>query len=993
MTLTNEELEKMLGDLLSDETTDNLTLDEDLTIKEFTLLEQLCSSPRTEFTADDLKFRILKDTKYSKPMYEKNETLRIAFTKEKGICKVSAIITDTEYRNLLKQKVISPDRDILSTVLWINTYIDLKNEMDEETKAYFESEITEPEHFGNNAIARLDDTQLLCYYRLTKSRYPAQAVSTLDSASKDGTISRGKERLFRTVLSVYDPTLRPKDRSSTTIRNAFRKTIQVYYSEEINQIANTIEQNASVGKGVAICLIGPEVLTQYFADSLKQALQIPTRTVDMNQCDDSIVLKGCDRSYGGAEAGVLGSDLSSNCTADMMMVFTNIDRCSDGGKGQRSSDFLDKLIKDRNLLDEFIDIDLPIEKATILCLAENRDRIRIPNLKDTFDEVVTLMPFDEMVKFFIADNELIPAIKARNSAYEDITIDTASLNYLVDKFCWDAGWIELERLLNKLFLEAAEVGVNTIDKSFIKSTMKSENNSSDPHLIAYQKRYGYSISVFESIQRLLSDYDHSNKDSATSKELIRKAQYMIHLCGSPDTNTLPKVTRNDFIEHLNRSHYGMKTVKTQMADYLQESKYSKQCFSITVLLDGDPGIGKSTIAEQIALAAKRPFVKIPLGGTWDSSIIKGNSMEPGLLADKLKDAGEHPVILLDEIDKVTDLMMSSLIELLDGSNGERTIFNHWLGEMINLSDAIIIATANDISKISSPIMNRFQYKIHIPDYSQKEKTEICRDYVLPQYLEHISGYQGTITFEPAAIEAIVKKHRAETGIRTVSAEVQEVVRHRIAESESAYEDIVIKKEDIPVEHDTDEMPVFDPVPGMANGVAVLTDGSGCLLQMKAVLLNEPGDTIITGLADQMAKETVLNGVTFIKMNYPERMKDRRFHVHFNDSSIQKSGPSGGLPILMAMLSAMSEECISGKSCFTGEIDPLGHVLPIGGLETKIIAAKECGIKTIYVPKANRSDVKKVSVRGIKVILTDDVKEVVKDELRGFSESDPKERMR
>ncbi len=440
---------------------------------------------------------------------------------------------------------------------------------------------------------------------------------------------------------------------------------------------------------------------------------------------------------------------------------------------------------------------------------------------------------------------------------------------------------------------------------------------------------------------------------------------------SKDETDLIKIEKR-----LNASHYGMEEAKERIVEYIAVKSISPDINSPILCLVGPPGVGKTTLAESIADAINRKFVKISLGGMSDSAELVGHrrayiGSNPGKIVTSLIKCGTiNPVFLLDEVDKLKKDYKgdpaSTLLDILDVSQNKRFTDNY-IDEEIDLSSVLFILTANDITNIPLALLDRLEI-INLQGYSDNEKIYICENYLIPNILKKHSLKNNTIKFESDAIVKIIEDYTDEAGVRELERCITKIVRKVITEHIKTSRKLVsvrIHKNDITY-YLKKEMFDFNEIkqithPGVVRAVACESSG-GTALDIECCSFKGNGNFTFTGSLGDITRESIEVAISFIKSNASYFKIDEDFflhndiHIHFTEGGVSKDGPSAGSAITTAILSLIKNKIISNEISMTGEITLKGDILKVGGVKEKSIAAKRFGINKLFVPYENISDV-------------------------------------
>lgn len=454
-------------------------------------------------------------------------------------------------------------------------------------------------------------------------------------------------------------------------------------------------------------------------------------------------------------------------------------------------------------------------------------------------------------------------------------------------------------------------------------------------------------------------------------------------------------------EVLEADHYGLEQVKERILEFLAVRTLTQKGESPILCLVGPPGTGKTSIAKSLARSLKKPFVRISLGGVRNEAEIRGHRKTyvgamPGRIANGIRTAGvKNPVLLLDEIDKVsTDYKgdtFSALLEVLDSEQNSK-FRDHYLEVPLDLSEVTFITTANTLQTIPRPLLDRMEI-IEITSYTENEKLHIAMEHLIPKQLEKHGITNEQLSFSKKAIWKIAHNYTKEAGVRQLEREIGNICR------KAAKELLTTEKEKIIVtdrnlhkflgkEKYSYQMANAAPEVGIVRGLAWTSVG-GDTLQIEVNVMPGKGEIMLTGQLGDVMKESARAGISYIrsvskKYAIAEDFFEKHdIHVHIPEGAVPKDGPSAGITMATAMLSAVTGKKVRADLAMTGEITLRGRVLPIGGLKEKLLAAKNAGIQTVLIPKENTADVEELSseiTKGLEIIPVETMEEVLKKAL-------------
>lgn len=523
-----------------------------------------------------------------------------------------------------------------------------------------------------------------------------------------------------------------------------------------------------------------------------------------------------------------------------------------------------------------------------------------------------------------------------------------------------------------------------------------EDNGSDA------KRYYDAIDDLEVDEHLRRSFRREVKKfenmSSNSSENGVVRGYIETLISMPwDDMSVDNRNIKNAIKILNSAHYGLEDVKERIIEFLAVRQLTNKGDAPIICLAGPPGTGKTSIARSVADALKKKYVRISLGGVKDESEIRGHRRTyvgamPGKIAKGLKTAGvKNPLMLLDEIDKVgSDFkgdVSSALLEVLDSEQNNKFV-DHYIEYPIDLSEVLFIATANDATKIPRPLLDRMEI-IEVNSYTHNEKKHIARDYLFKKQLEKNGLTKKQLTISPKTMDTIIQGYTKEAGVRSLERKLGAICRKAAREIvEKKVDKVRVNEKNIEQylgrkKYTTDMRNEQDDV-GIVRGLAWTSVG-GDTLSIEVVCMPGKGHLKCTGQLGDVMKESAETGLSYIRSIGREYgIEDDYFekndiHIHIPEGAVPKDGPSAGITMATAVLSAITNRKIYANLAMTGEVTLRGKVLPIGGLKEKLLAAKQANITKVIVPAKNECDVEELSdeiIGGLDIHYVDTMREVL-----------------
>ncbi|SEF84733.1 ATP-dependent Lon protease [Caloramator fervidus] len=583
---------------------------------------------------------------------------------------------------------------------------------------------------------------------------------------------------------------------------------------------------------------------------------------------------------------------------------------------------------------------------------------------------------------------------------------------------------QIERLKKLLEILAREIDILKIEKRIgMKVKRKIDKMQKEYYLREQLKVIQEELGDKDGIQEEIEEYRKKIEKAKLPKEAKEKANYELKRLErigphSPESGVirtyldwivdLPWSKETEDTEDLDKvrevlesEHYGLEEVKERILEFLAVRKLNKSMKGPILCLVGPPGVGKTSIARSIANALNRKFVRISLGGVRDEAEIRGHRRTyigaiPGRIIYGMKQAGsKNPVFLLDEIDKLSSDFRGdpadALLEVLDAEQNH-SFRDHYLELPFDLSKVLFITTANTIDTIPRPLLDRMEV-IEISGYTDEEKVKICSRYLLPRQIKENGLKEENILISESVIKDIINLYTRESGVRNLERKIASICRKVAIE--------VVKNPDKKVKITSQNLKKYLGIPkfkqderinknqvGVAMGLAWTAYG-GDTLPVEVMPMPGKGNLELTGQLGDVMKESARAGFSFIRGNAEKFGIDPKFyentdlHIHVPEGAVPKDGPSAGITMVTAMVSALSKRPVRSDVAMTGEITLTGRVLAIGGVKEKCLAAYRAGIKNVILPMENKSDVEKVPEnirKKMKFIFVERIEEVLENAL-------------
>ena len=683
-----------------------------------------------------------------------------------------------------------------------------------------------------------------------------------------------------------------------------------------------------------------------------------------------------------------------------------------------------------------------IERARLLEVEEKDNYLRgdIEKISESEKNVETnedLAFRNQLGKAFAA---YIHATEGDNSKVLQMMGNEENLGKVTDLI---AAYIQLEDEKKQLILEAIdvheriekllvfideEIQIVEIEKEIGNKVKSKLDRTNREYLLREQIKVIQEELGEDEEKREVNKYINALRKLRIPKEVREKADYelsRLKTSNSGDGNNirnyldwivaLPwnKSTKDSFdIEKasmiLDEEHYGLEEVKERILEYLAVKQYTKSLKGPILCLVGPPGVGKSSIAKSVAKSLNKKFVRISLGGIRDEAEIRGHRRTyigamPGRLVYALKEAKvNNPLILLDEIDKLSGDYKGNpadaLLEVLD-QNQNKTFRDAYMEVAIDLSNVLFITTANSLDTIPRALLDRMEI-IQVSGYTYEEKFHIAKNHLINRSMEEYGIDEKTIKISDNTIKEIVNGYTRESGVRTLERQVNKVIRKSITELiKSKKKSLTVSSSKLekylgPVVFEFENDDKKDKV-GVVTGLAWTAYG-GDTLPVEVAVMKGNGKLELTGQLGSVMQESAKAAYSYVRSNCDKYdipadfYKKNDVHIHVPEGAVPKDGPSAGVTLVTALVSALSKKQVKGNIAMTGEVTLTGRVLAIGGVKEKCLAAHRIGIDTIILPKENKKNVDEIpsSIKGkLNLIFADNVEEVLQNALIGVDKSD------
>ena len=652
------------------------------------------------------------------------------------------------------------------------------------------------------------------------------------------------------------------------------------------------------------------------------------------------------------------------------------------------------------------DFEMEALMRTLLGYFEKYSKVSRKIKKETYDSVAKIVEPGRLADTITSHLPL--KIEAKQELLELFDVKKR-YEWLIGQLHNEQEVLELENKINTRVKEAME---RTQKEFYLREQMKAiqtelgDKDGKGLEVAELQKRIDEANmpeGVQEAAERELDRYEKVPSASAESGVIRNYIEWLVSLPWSEATKDQLDINISE--EILNRDHEGLELVKERILEYLAVRQLTNSLRGPILCLEGPPGVGKTSLARSIAESLDRKFVRISLGGVRDESEIRGHRRTyvgamPGRIIQGMKKAGTiNPVFLLDEIDKMSNDFRgdpsSAMLEVLDPEQNA-TFSDHYIEEPYNLSEVLFIATANDLGSIPGPLRDRMEI-ISIAGYTEIEKSSIAKNHLIPKQMEEhgLTGSQLRINDE--AILNIIRYYTREAGVRSLERQIAAICRRaakQIVTNEKKRVIITAKTLEVILGKKKFSYGLAESENqiGVATGLAY-TQVGGDTLQIEVSLSPGKGKLILTGKLGDVMKESAQTALSFVRSKTEDFGIDPSFHetcdihIHVPEGAVPKEGPSAGITIVTALVSALTKRKIRREVGMTGEVTLRGRVLPIGGVKEKTLSAHRAGLTTIILPRDNERDVEDVpdSVREeLSFIFVSDVEEVLKIALEASS---------
>lgn len=746
-----------------------------------------------------------------------------------------------------------------------------------------------------------------------------------------------------------------------------KHTIAIYLAENQKKIRK---------RGVNILIHGLPGTgkTNLWGGAIAEALHLHHKIVNLGDKSSTLSLNGCEAPYDNSEPGILVKFFFKCRTSETVITWDELDKVAHIGEARgKDGHVMECLLPifdpDRKTLgDAFLDeVPINLENTINICTANRVDNVA-PELLNRMDMVFYMEPYDEKIL---------------------LTIIHRNLPTIEKEYKLKSGWIR-ENALKRLIKYRSDFGARDIISGL--KTMATYSRDNNGAIVTVKIVDGIMTNVVDMNNATVRFHYNEEKYSKEQKaEILEtmtrrtcaeniseqerraldlKAEYLTKLIPNNSFKFDPDV----FFKSVNKKLWGMEDTKSKIAATL----YATERIGVhrePILLVGPPGVGKTSLVEAIAQASGRKYIRVQMSGVKDSDFLMGNIPEQQaansgkLVREMAKNETTAPLLYFDELEKISPETERCLFEIFDDTP---KIHDRFLDCDVDLSYAQIVCSANDLSEMHPALLSRMKI-VHVAGYSAAEKKHIIKDYLLPSVIKNLN-----VKMDDQVVQEILDFYQNDCGIRSVKHGLNTVVHNCLLEQRNSVDGVHIQKEDVTrILGSKDYVYLADKkTSGCVNGLATYGDSYGLVMPIRVTLLHNPnGEKRITGLPEAAIRDSVTLAETWLEEEFGIYLKEG-FHIHFSPAGIKKDGPSAGLAIAIALLSAATGICV-GNIAMSGEFDGK-NVLPVGGAALKTQAAVSAGINKVYLPEGCRKDIDPEKFENVQIRFVKNIDSVVRE---------------
>lgn len=840
--------------------------------------------------------------------------------------------------------------------------------------------------------------QIILWYEMVKETLPSDTKRTIERMLQDKSFLKHKVDGRLQIISRISPRYaKRKPMDTKEMDRVFNE--RFFKMDKPKQLIKDVftARERADKRGCAILFVGaPGVGKTSLMMTIAEVLNLPFECLALNGLSNPLELEGLNSGYENADAGIIAKTFASHGTSEMVLGLDEFDKMHRKSKeGDPMNIFLRLFLGSH--YDKFLECTIKTENTVFIATANSVDDIP-ETIINRFDSIIYFDEYSVEDKIEIAKKFVIPELLSKYSISEDkVKFNDKAIECIITRYCEDDGVRDLRHNIETVI--ARVIGCNMSDTSmminddFVEKVLFGLVEETPGLYFARNRRF-YTESIGKAIKKsLIATKKTVSEDSDTyaSEKERQRLEYLL-ACKKEEKGFLEGFAPLSLYNSLHQEMFGMENVIKEVVNFFFSEYLRGSNVNSNLALCGGYGVGKSSIIKNIADTIGYKYVKISLNGVEDSRELRGFSStyqgsEPGRIVKGIKQAGSVRMILqLDEIDKLRVEYSTTILDLLD-----REFTDNFLDVPIDMSQTIIIATANDWGKVPAVVRDRF-IVVDVAGYTREEKRQIIENYVIPKLEKCYEASGVSIKMNESGMEYLLKNYASSFGVRDAEKAIQRICTSKLVDQQGRENpmQVNIGKQDIrrylgdePIPRGN--FPQNEMVPGVSKALSVMNGNIGNVFAIETVIIEDREGLEITGLPKEMAIDSVKVCVTCIKKMYPKLLKNKYIHVHFGEGSIQKDGPSAGAALFMSILSSAIKIPVTTNNksydvACTGEISLTGGVFAVGEIMEKLQAACDSGCSKVFIPMQNyeRLDKKIVDAFECNVIPVTHISQIVED---------------